>query len=196
MTSVEAALRRVADLGRREEIAWALIGGLAVSVRTEPRFTRDVDLAVAAQGDGEAEQVAGALVSLGYQIETVVEQTATARMATVRLRWAGGAEEPYVDLLFASSEIEPEIVEGAEILAVLPGLQLPVASPADLLATKLLAADATRPQDQVDAVALRAVLDEPGVERTRHALRLIEERGFNRGLDLQMRLDALEPTDD
>jgi hypothetical protein len=32
-----------------------LVGGLAVSVRTEPRFTRDVDLVVAISDDHAAE---------------------------------------------------------------------------------------------------------------------------------------------
>jgi hypothetical protein len=29
---------------------WALVGGLAVSVRVEPRFTRDIDIAVGVAG--------------------------------------------------------------------------------------------------------------------------------------------------
>ena len=49
MNSVEAALRRVtADLDRRR-LGWALVGGFAVSARAEPRFTRDVDVAVVTQ---------------------------------------------------------------------------------------------------------------------------------------------------
>ena len=44
MTSLEAILRRVdADLAQAR-VSFALIGGLAVSARTEPRFTRDADL--------------------------------------------------------------------------------------------------------------------------------------------------------
>ena len=43
MTSLEAILRRIkADL-TQAGVSFALIGGLAVSVRTEPRFTRDAD---------------------------------------------------------------------------------------------------------------------------------------------------------
>jgi hypothetical protein len=45
LSRAEAALRRIAadlrELGRR----FALVGGLAVSARTEPRLTRDADLA-------------------------------------------------------------------------------------------------------------------------------------------------------
>lgn len=50
MNRVEAALRRIAsDLDLRQA-EWALIGGFAVSARAEPRFTRDVDVAVLVAG--------------------------------------------------------------------------------------------------------------------------------------------------
>jgi hypothetical protein len=42
-----AVLRLVAESFGDLRVPWALIGGLAVSVRAEPRFTRDIDLAVA-----------------------------------------------------------------------------------------------------------------------------------------------------
>ena len=44
MTSLESVLHRIAADLTRSNVDFALIGGLAVSVRTEPRFTRDVDL--------------------------------------------------------------------------------------------------------------------------------------------------------
>jgi hypothetical protein len=55
MQSVDAVLRQAAAdldvIGAR----WAVIGGLAVAFRAEPRFTKDVDLAVAVADDQEAE---------------------------------------------------------------------------------------------------------------------------------------------
>jgi len=33
------------------QLRWAVVGGLAVSARTEPRFTRDVDLVIAVSDD-------------------------------------------------------------------------------------------------------------------------------------------------
>lgn len=54
MTGIEAALRRaVLDLtSTRRPIA--LVGGFAVSTRTEPRFTRDVDFVVSVADDRDA----------------------------------------------------------------------------------------------------------------------------------------------
>jgi hypothetical protein len=54
---VESALRSaVADLDALK-VRWALIGGLAVSVRSVPRFTKDLDFAIAVANDSEAEDV-------------------------------------------------------------------------------------------------------------------------------------------
>lgn len=64
----------------------ALLGGLAVALRVEPRFTRDVDLAVAVTNDVEAEALVHELASRGYTAAMTVEQEEAHRLATVRLR--------------------------------------------------------------------------------------------------------------
>jgi hypothetical protein len=69
VTSLEAALRRIADDLTRARVSFALIGGLAVSARTEPRFTRDADFAVALAGDAEAEALIHELRTYHYEIE-------------------------------------------------------------------------------------------------------------------------------
>ena len=61
MTSLEAALRRINTDLIQAGVPFAVVGGLAVSVRTEPRFTRDADLAVALATDAEAESLIHAL---------------------------------------------------------------------------------------------------------------------------------------
>jgi len=85
LTSLETALRRLAldldALGR----SWALVGGLAVSARTEPRFTRDVDVAVAVADDAAAEDLIRALRDRGYRPGMMLEQEAKHRLAMVRL---------------------------------------------------------------------------------------------------------------
>lgn len=55
MTSLEGALRQIHTDLTKAHVSFALVGGLAVSARTEPRFTRDADLAVALASDAEAE---------------------------------------------------------------------------------------------------------------------------------------------
>jgi hypothetical protein len=55
MTPLGVALQRISEGLQRASVPFALVGGLAVSVPAEPRFTRDIDLAVAVAGDVEAE---------------------------------------------------------------------------------------------------------------------------------------------
>ena len=54
MTSLEAALRQIHTDLTEAHVSFALVGGLAVSARTEPRFTRGADLAVALASNAEA----------------------------------------------------------------------------------------------------------------------------------------------
>jgi len=168
----------------------ALVGGLAVSARAEPRLTRDVDLAVQVVSDVEAEQLIQRLLSLGYATIAIVEQEYTRRLATVRLRLPEGSEHGVVaDLLFASSGIEPEVVTDAEPLEIFPGVTLPVAQIGHLVALKLLARnDRSRPQDAVDLRALREVAPQGEIARAQLAVGLIQQRGYARGRDLE---DAL-----
>jgi hypothetical protein len=71
-----------------------------------------------------------------------------------------------VDLLFASSGIETEIVREAEWLEVLPGLTMPVARTGHLVALKLLSVnEIDRPQDVIDLRALMRGMTDDEVAR-------------------------------
>ena len=183
MNPVEAALRRVAADLDEHGCSWALVGGLAVSARAEPRTTRDVDVAVGVQSDAEAEQLIFTLQNAGYQVTGVVEQTAAGRLATARtVPPSVDARGVLVDLLFASSGVEVEIARAADRLEVVPDLTLPVARIGHLMAMKMLARDdRRRPQDWDDIRALNAEATRSDVDDARALLRLIAARGFNRG---------------
>lgn len=109
-------------------------------------------------GDDQAEQLIFHLQGRGYVVRALLEQERTGRIATVRLT---RDTEPavYVDLLFASSGIESEVVADAEEITVLPDLTVRVA---------------TQAQDA----------SEDDLRRARAALELIELRGYNRGRSL------------
>jgi hypothetical protein len=61
MPSVDVVLRQAAADLNAIGARWAVIGGLAVAFRAEPRFTKDVDLAVAVADDAEAEGIVNRL---------------------------------------------------------------------------------------------------------------------------------------
>lgn len=184
MTPEEALVDVTTRLGRLG-VKFALVGGLAVSIRGEVRFTRDVDLAISVDTDRDVERITRALAAEGFALAAVVEQDEAERIAIARLRAPGGI---VVDLLAASSGIEHEIVATARETPELPGI--PVALPEHLLAMKVLSMRAARLQDRIDAKNLLAAapIDEREVRRL---LALIEGRGFARGQDLGAKLDAL-----
>jgi predicted nucleotidyltransferase len=190
---LESALRRVGEDLQELGGSWALVGGLAVGARAEPRTTRDVDLAVAVASDREAESIIFRLQALGYTILAVLEQEATGRLATVRLYPPGEGEGGViVDLLFASSGIEPEVTRAAEVLEIVPGLRAPVATLGHLMALKVLARDdRQRPQDFDDLRALLVEAQPRDLEEARAALQLIEERGYQRGRELLPELEQI-----
>lgn len=187
MNAVERALRDFLAV-RPEHVKTALVGGMAVSARTEPRFTRDLDFAVAVSSDADAEQCVFTMRQLGYEIAAALEQAKQTRLSTVRFRRRGRG--PLVDLLFAATGIENEIVAAAEPLEVGSGLVTEVARAGHLIAMKLVARDdKRRPHDQADLMALAKVADEAEWARAETAVRLIQERGFSRDRDLQAALD-------
>lgn len=192
MTALEAALRQISTDLSEAHVSFAVVGGLAVSARTEPRFTRDADIAVGVENDAEAEVLVRGLHAHGYSIEALVEQDVVGRLATVRLTRSREPASPVVDLLFASSGIEREIVAEADTIELLPQLHIPVATTAHLIALKVLARDdVTRPQDVSDLRALVGVASPGDIARARAALALIAARGYHRGRDLSGELEAL-----
>lgn len=167
---------------------WCLVGGLAVSARTEPRTTRDVDVAVAVKGDPEAEELVTRLRNLGYALDVVLEHKDRDRLLAARLKMPGRYRSARADVMFASTGIETEIAEAAEVHEIFPGVAVPLATTGHLLAMKVVALRKQRlqerPQDYGDIRELLRVSNEEDRDEARAALRLITERGFHRGKDL------------
>lgn len=172
-------------------LRWAAIGGLAVAARAEPRTTRDLDVAIAVAGDREAEKIIVALRGRGYrEVSTgaVMEQKDIGRLATVRFLVpedeAAEDEEDglIVDLMFASSGVEPEIVAASERMMVMQELVVPIVRTGHLFALKVLAG---RPKDLQDCQFLWRRMGPTDLQEARETLELINQRGFHRGKNLE-----------
>ncbi|MFC6012799.1 hypothetical protein [Nocardia lasii] len=73
MNPLEAALRKAAsDLDQRG-CQWSIVGGFAVSARSNPRFTADIDIAAAVARDTQAEELVQSLIAAGYQFFAAAE---------------------------------------------------------------------------------------------------------------------------
>ncbi len=182
MVGLQKVLIQLAADLRELRQRWALVGGLAVSVQAEPRTTRDLDVVLAVKNDTEAEILVRDLRARGYELEAVLEQEATGRLATARLL-APGEEVGgiIVDLLFCSSGVEAEIVASCDPIEMLPGLTVPVATIGHLLALKVLAA---RAKDLADIETLLEEATAFDIDTARTLLALMTERGYSRNRDL------------
>lgn len=190
MNLVEKFLRIATSALREQGKPFALVGGFAIIARCQPRFTHDADIAVAVADDAEAESIILGLTHHGLQIKGVLEQTAANRLSTIRLA-PPGHETTVLDLLFASSGIEREIVASAESLEIVPGLVVPVASVAALIALKVLAEAPRRAQDRNDLGWLFEVASPQDMTEAKKLLALIMERGFNRNEPLDEKFERL-----
>jgi hypothetical protein len=191
LTGLAACLRDLVAELRKNHAPFAVIGGFAVSARTEPRFTRDVDLAVAVGTDGEAESLVRNLNTHGFRTTLIVENEALNRLAMIRLaRAPEGGVVAVSDLLFASSGIESDVASEAEPMNLFEGLVLPVARTGHLVALKLLSNEPKRPQDAIDLRSLRKVASDDEFARAQRAVRAIADRGCARGRDLAADLAA------
>lgn len=190
MNRLQKNLARLAtdleNLGAR----WALVGALALVARAYVRNTVDVDVVVSVRGDAEAEALVSKLFDLGYQQHQVLERKSKTQLRGVRLLAPqNGGAEGVVDLLFAVCGTEPEIVDSAELMEVLPGVSIPVASRGHLLAMKILA---WRDQDLMDARFLLRDAEGSEILDAEEALRLISQRGFAEAGALEARLQYLK----
>jgi hypothetical protein len=167
---------------------WALVGGLAVCARAEPRPTADIDIAVAVPDDATATARVDGLLAAGYRSRESIVHGQTGRLATVRLLSAVSGEDVAVDLFFASSGVEAEVVAAAESLEVLPGLTIPVARIGHLIAVKMIWRRSEKRDRDLRALIKRA--DDDDLEEARQMIALITERGYHRGRDLGTALDS------
>jgi predicted nucleotidyltransferase len=172
------------DLG----VGWALVGGLAVTVRGEPRFTSDVDVVVMTSDDAEAEAVLRSLVRRGWHLHQLLEQPRLHRLATARMRTPPPDAVP-VDLLFSTTGIESKVVAAAT-QEELGHLRLPVARVGHLVAMKLLSVGPGRSKDQVDLDMLAAHVDAGERSLAEDAISVIMELGTHRDKDLPAALLA------
>jgi hypothetical protein len=182
--ALAAICRELVRLGRR----FALVEGLAVSVRAEVRFTRDVDIAVSVADDSDAESRTYELRLAGYTAVASVEHESRHRLSTVRLMSPSGVK---VDLLFASSGIEAEIVDRATPIDFDGADSVPVANAEELLAMKILSMTDTRLQDRIDAQHLLQFTPNLDISRVREHLARITDRGYASEQGLEAKLAAV-----
>jgi len=199
MSGILDQLRTVARDLNKLGANWALVGGLAVSVRSEPRTTKDIDLLVAPQSSSSSDpmeqtgSIAERLEKLGYRnLQILMHMEPTHRLGMrVELPEVSKGSIP-IDILEKTCGIESEIVLDAEPIEIFPRVIVPVASLAHLLAMKVLSNnDSDRLRDQVDIQQLLNHATKQDIDKARSSLDLIQQRGFSRGKELNKEFASL-----
>lgn len=161
LAHVEAVVRAFEAAGVRYLVA----GGLAVNAHGVQRYTVDLDLVVQLQPDNVAAAFA-ALASLGYRPAVPVDSGMLAdpvlRKRLVQEKgmvvlpfWSAQHQETPVDLFVTEPFDFATEYAAALVLALGPGLSMRIVGRDALIAMKEAVG---RPQDRVDAAALRALV--------------------------------------
>jgi hypothetical protein len=134
----------------RLRIPWYVFGAQAVIIWGRPRLTADLDITVRLGAD-EPEHLVRALEKAGFHLRVEGEKEFVRR--TRVLPFVHRASELPVDIVLAGPGLEEAFLSRAVAVTV-AGVRVPVISPEDLIATKILAG---RPKDIED---VRGILRE------------------------------------
>lgn len=146
---IEVLVKFVVELETRR-FRYALIGGLAASMRGRIRATEDLDLILRCDLD-EALTLVESLNEAGFSpLLEDHEQVARSALLIPLVERASGIQ---LDLAIGLSGFEREIVERADPM-ILDGHEVFVATPEDLIVLKVLAG---RPQDVQDINGIVAI---------------------------------------
>ena len=138
-------------------VPYAIIGGVAVSIRSVPRYTQDVD-AVMWFGETGWQELLDKLISHGF----IARSSRPIEFARLnRLLLLVDKDGIQVDLSFGALPFEEHTVRNAERIEVADRLTAPIASAEALLIMKAIA---WRPKDHVDIREIVAV--NPGVDKS------------------------------
>mgnify|MGYP003340554927 CR=1 FL=1 len=166
----ERPLRLVAEILNRERVAYAVIGGVAMQIRSaEPRTTLDIDVAVPRFEDVPR----AALEAAGF------DHTGRHEHSDNWLAPGNDGEALRVAVQFSAEDVGiADAVARAELADFGAGLRMRVATPADLVVLKLAAAaeprrrSSKRQHDIGDVVAL---LEEHPELRTQETMARLRE---------------------
>lgn len=139
-------LATLASVFEQAGLAYALIGGHAVNLWLEPRFTADVDVTVAADPAALARARAG-LEALGYRVNA--EHGAELPSGPDFVRFVRDPHDPPIEIQAAKTSLQHELIARAT-----RDSGVATATPEDLILLKLIA---HRPKDLADLAGLLAL---------------------------------------
>lgn len=160
----------------REEIPFAVIGGLAIQAWGHSRFTRDLDIVVPRSAQ---ERIITFAEEKGY--ETLYSSDGFSNHLHSEERFGR------VDFMFVDTKTADQIFSGARRRLLLPDLEVPVPRPEHLIAMKLLAIRNNPARVFQEMTDIQHLVRIDGVDRA-------EVREYFERFDLLRLYDDLEKT--
>lgn len=139
LMAIQRLVRELDD----HQIPYAIIGGVAVSVRAVPRYTKDVD-AVLWVGEDGWEEILESITRRGLKPKAVDPIRFARQNRLLLLTDQDGTE---IDLSFGALPFEEEMIRNAEPIEIGDGCTASVATAEALVIMKAIA---WRPKDQQD----------------------------------------------
>lgn len=143
-----AAIRQSIQFLEKERIPHFLLGGLAVGVVGEPRFTYDVDFDIFVSRQAAA-HVLNKFAAADFRIDLKKATADVARFGSFRIHY----DTVPIDCILASTALEQSALKRARKKTVFPGCKVYVPSPEDLILLKIIPG---RPKDVMDAESIVA----------------------------------------
>lgn len=162
--SVVAALRSIDVFFRSIPLQYCLIGGLAVQIRGEPRFTRDIDICVVVTLEKSQQIIKHILSRFVPQVSGAEQLALETQILPVVI------EGIDVDVAIGLTGFEQSVIVHASLEQLAEGLLIPVCSANDLIIYKCIAGRAKDLHDistviernlgKLDVAYIRQILQE------------------------------------
>ena len=163
-------LKTVSRIFEENKIPYMVIGGQAVLVYGEPRFTRDIDITIGVE-PAQAEKI----VEILEGFTPLVEDYKGFVEKTLVLPIIHNSHKIRVYVIFSFSEYEREAIKRARLVEV-DGVNIRFASPEDLIIHKIIAG---RPRDLEDIRTILNVVEKIDTRYIEKWLKFLGE-GLNR----------------
>ena len=138
---------KIAKALEKENIPYALVGGVAIAFHSVPRFTKDIDILI---GPGVLDRVGDVLKNEGYFESTSPRTFKNAKLTMHRFMKIVDADEMLIDILVGGRERHHEIIANA-VDTESAEVKVKLASKEDLIWLKRLR---NSKQDQADIEGL------------------------------------------
>jgi hypothetical protein len=148
--TVPESFRKAVRFLEENRVPFVVVGGIAVGLQGEPRYTRDVDFMILLKS-GDIHRLALLAQSAGFDIDPSLAETQWHFSGFVRLWLGEPGMQTAVDLMACTNDFLREAAFRAQ-QSRFAGLTVPIATPEDMILFKLAA---WRTKDIPDAQAIR-----------------------------------------